>query len=115
MATTPEACVSYELNIQMCPCGSESCDNRGICCECVRSHYESESLSACMRGTKRDPDTMSLNERANKVCDLNYARNLDFCICTAEPCDNKGVCCNCVRNHFKVTGDDRTACMRAMA
>jgi len=26
--------------------------------------------------------------------------NAVACVCTWDPCGNKGVCCNCVRDHF---------------
>ena len=112
MATTPDQCANYELNLQMCPCTSETCDNRGICCECLQSHAAKGSLVACMRGTERDPGTVGLASEATESCEVNEERNLEFCVCTWEPCGNKGVCCNCVRNHFSVDGSDRVACMR---
>ncbi len=112
MATAPEECVNYELNLQMCPCTSETCENRGICCECIQSHAAGGSTVACMRGTEREPATVGLSREAAGSCDVNEERNLDFCVCTWEPCGRKGVCCNCVRNHFSVDGTDRVACMR---
>ncbi len=112
MATTPDQCVNYQINLQMCPCTSENCANRGICCECIQSHAARGSVSACMRGAERDPATMGLALQAIKTCDLNSARNLEFCTCTWEPCGNKGVCCNCVRNHFSTDGRDRVACAK---
>ena len=112
MATAIADCVNYELNIQMCPCTNEDCANRGICCECIQAHYSSEGLTACMRGANRKPETMSLMDLAAKTCATNQERNLAFCVCTYEPCSRKGVCCNCVRNHFSVDGTGRTACMK---
>lgn len=112
MATTAEQCVNYELNLLMCPCTSETCGRRGICCECLQAHASSGSTVACMRAARRDPDTLSLAVRAAKGCETNQARNLEFCVCTWEPCARKGVCCNCVRNHFSVDGSGRVACMR---
>lgn len=114
MATAVTDCVNYELNIRMCPCTNEDCANRGICCECIQSHHASGSLTACMRGAKRDPGTMGLASRAATSCSPNQTRNLEFCLCTYEPCERKGVCCNCVRNHFTPTGDDRVACMKGL-
>jgi hypothetical protein len=107
-------CANYELNIQMCPCSNESCDNRGICCECLRAHHASGKATACMRGAKRDPATLGLAAQAAKQCPTNQARNLEFCVCTYEPCDRKGVCCNCVRNHFVVDGSNCVACMQGL-
>lgn len=112
MATLPADCVNYELNLMMCPCSREDCANRGICCECIQAHYAAGKATACMGGTKRNPETMSLVTRAAATCAMNQARNLEFCVCTYEPCDRKGICCNCVRNHFTVDGRGRTACMK---
>ncbi len=112
MATMPEQCVNYEINLEMCPCTSEDCDNRGICCECLQSHAARDSKSACMRGIERDPATMGLASEAATSCETNVKRNLEFCVCTYEPCARKGICCNCVRNHFSLDGSDRVACMR---
>ncbi|MCD6351661.1 MAG: hypothetical protein J7M26_06040 [Armatimonadetes bacterium] len=112
MATTREQCVNYEINILMCPCTSETCEHRGICCECIQSHYARGGKTACMRGAARDPNTMTLAAQADKICEINQQRNLEFCLCTWEPCEKKGVCCNCVRNHFTVDGSGRVACMR---
>ena len=112
MPTLPADCANYELNLQMCPCTNEGCPNRGICCECLQAHAASKSLTACMRGAKRNPDTMGLALQAAKTCAANQARNLEFCKCTYDPCERKGVCCNCVRNHFTVDGTGRVACMK---
>ena len=112
MPTLPQDCVNYQLNLQMCPCTKEDCANRGICCECIQAHHGGGSLNACMRGAERNPATLSLSTEAAARCLLNQERNLEFCLCTYEPCDNKGVCCNCVRNHFTVDGTGRTACMK---
>jgi hypothetical protein len=65
-----------------------------------------------MRGAERDPGTMKLAAEASVVCDLNSVKNLEFCSCTWEPCGNKGVCCNCVRNHFTADGMGRVACAK---
>ena len=112
MPTSSADCVNYEINIRMCPCTNEDCDNRGICCECLRNHHAKDALTACMKGAKRDPATMRLSEQAKATCSLNQVSNLEFCVCTYEPCERKGVCCNCVRNHWNVDGSDTTACMR---
>ncbi len=111
MAVTADQCVNYQINLLMCPCTSETCARRGICCECLRAHAAKQSQSACMRGAKRAPQTMSLSAQARKDC-ANTEVNLEFCSCTWEPCDKKGICCNCVRNHFNTGGTDRVACMR---
>ncbi|HUS80384.1 MAG TPA: hypothetical protein VM283_03890 [Armatimonadota bacterium] len=112
MATSADQCANRQINLLMCPCTSESCDRRGICCECVQAHYAKSSTTACMRGARRDPATMGLSSQAKTECPTNSARNLEFCVCTYVPCANKAVCCNCVRNHFTVDGAGRVACMR---
>lgn len=112
MSTMTEQCVNYEINLEMCPCTSDSCERRGICCECIQAHYARGGKSACMRGAQRAPETMGLASRAVAICAQNQERNLEFCVCTWEPCGNKGVCCNCVRNHFTTDGTGRVACMR---
>ena len=112
MATLAKDCINYQLNMQMCPCTNDGCDNHGICCECLQAHAASDSISACMRGVKRDPATMGLLAMAAKQCETNQARNLEACVCTYEPCERKGVCCNCVRNHWTEDGTGRVACMK---
>ncbi len=112
MATMREECVNYAINLQMCPCTAENCENRGICCVCLQAHAAKGSKVSCMRGTERGPGTMGLGDQAAKSCATNQERNLESCVCTWEPCGNKGVCCNCVRNHFSVDGSGRVACMK---
>lgn len=113
MPTTVEQCANHALNLQMCPCTSESCPRRGICCECIQAHAAKSGLTACMRGAQRAAATLGLAAQAVATCAHNQARNLEFCVCTWEPCANRGVCCNCVRNHFTVDGTGRVACMKA--
>lgn len=110
--TTPDQCVNYELNVQMCPCTNESCDNHAICCECIQAHGASGSTSACMGDTQRDPETMGLALQAAKDCEPNQDRNAEYCTCGAESCEKQAVCCNCVRNHFDPAGTGAVACMR---
>ena len=112
MPTDSSACVNYQINLQMCPCTSESCGNRGICCECLQAHHSRGGQTACMKGAERNPSTMNLLELAVATCSTNQARNAEFCLCTYEACDRRGVCCNCVRNHFTVDGTGRVACMK---
>jgi len=112
MPVTADQCVNYEINLLMCPCTSDTCGFRGICCECIRASVAAGEKTACMmEGVKRDPATMSLNGKASTVC-VNKEANLADCVCTWEPCDNKGICCNCVRNHFSASGTGRVACMK---
>jgi len=42
----------------------------------------------------------------------NRERNLEMCVCTYETCERRGVCCECVRNHWTEDGKGRTACFR---
>jgi hypothetical protein len=113
MATLSRDCVNYEINLLMCPCTSEDCGNRGLCCECLQAHHAAGKASACMRGAQRQPETMGLMQRAASACATNHVRNLAFCVCTYDTCDRRGVCCNCVRNHFTLDGTGRTACMKS--
>ncbi|MEI6499503.1 MAG: hypothetical protein WCP21_00590 [Armatimonadota bacterium] len=112
MPTTPEQCANYALNIQMCPCTAEQCPNRGLCCECLQAHAAKNSATSCMRGALRNPETLALSAEAAAKCPTNQERNAKLCTCTYDPCDNRGVCCNCVRNHFTTDGTGRVACMR---
>ncbi len=38
---------NIELNRLKCNCTYEPCSRKGICCECLRYHLESEELPAC--------------------------------------------------------------------
>jgi hypothetical protein len=113
MPTLAQDCVNYEINLLMCPCTNEGCGNRGICCECLQAHHAGGSATACMRGALRQPDTMDLAQRAVATCAANQVRNAEFCVCAYDSCDRRGVCCNCVRNHFTLDGTGRTSCMKA--
>ena len=31
----------------------------------------------------------------------NKLRNMQYCNCTYEPCDKKGICCECIAYHRK--------------
>jgi hypothetical protein len=112
MATLPADCANYALNQQMCTCPKLDCPNHGICCECIQAHAGRNSQTNCMRGAKRDAATVGLMTLAVKKCTTNQARNTEFCVCTYDPCERKGVCCNCVRNHFTTDGSGRVACMK---
>ncbi|MGE5532329.1 MAG: hypothetical protein ACM3VW_09460 [Bacteroidota bacterium] len=112
MPTVAEQCANYALNIQMCPCTNEGCGNRGICCECLQAHSANKSATSCMRGVKRSEDTLALSAEAAAKCATNQERNAKSCTCGYAPCDNRGLCCSCVRNHFTVEGTGRVACMR---
>jgi hypothetical protein len=104
-----DKCANYEINLQMCPCTNEGCGNRGICCLCVEAHYSGGSLTACMR-TPRPAATLALKGSPD-AC-LRRETNLEFCACTYDPCGNRGICCECLRNHWTADGKGRTACFR---
>ena len=42
-----------------------------------------------------------------KTC-VNKDENKSNCPCTYEPCDKKGICCECIKYHFKM--DEMPAC-----
>lgn len=37
-----------EENLERCTCGNESCERRGICCDCLASHLSRRSFPACV-------------------------------------------------------------------
>jgi len=97
MAATTD-CPNRDVNLEMCPCPSEDCERKGICCLCVQNHVSKDGVSFCLRGTARPADTRSLRGIAGKCG--RHAENLDSCPCDYESCDNRGTCCDCVRNHW---------------
>jgi hypothetical protein len=36
---------------------------------------------------------------AERIC--NKEKNLEGCTCTYEPCPRKGICCECIRYHWR--------------
>ncbi len=38
-----------DANKAKCACGSEDCERRGMCCECLRYHLAKKSLPACIK------------------------------------------------------------------
>jgi hypothetical protein len=36
-----------EINLKDCPCTYPDCENKGICCECVKYHRENGELPGC--------------------------------------------------------------------
>lgn len=40
-------CKNKEKNMQKCNCSYEPCERKGICCECLAYHKESNELPAC--------------------------------------------------------------------
>jgi hypothetical protein len=105
------SCPNREVNLQMCPCPKTDCDNRGVCCLCIRNHVAKSQKSFCMRGTERPPATRSLAGVAEAKCD-NHKKNADLCACDYEPCGNRGTCCDCIRNHWGNSTYPLSACMR---
>jgi len=39
---------NIEKNKQQCNCTYEPCSRKGICCECLRYHWRSGELPACL-------------------------------------------------------------------
>ncbi|MFH1822046.1 MAG: DUF6485 family protein [Methanobacteriota archaeon] len=39
---------ALEGNKASCNCTYESCPRRGICCECIKHHWEMKELPACL-------------------------------------------------------------------
>ena len=110
MAAATE-CSNREVNLQMCPCPSEDCGRKGICCLCVQQHAGKDSKSNCMRDTERPAETRLLKGVATARCG-RYEANLEFCPCGYESCDNRGTCCDCIRNHWGNSTYPSSACMR---
>jgi hypothetical protein len=46
-----ESCPRREINLEMCTCTAEACGNHGVCCECLRNHWnvEGTGLPVCFR------------------------------------------------------------------
>ena len=40
-------CANLEESRAQCPCTYEPCSRKGICCECIRHHWERKELPAC--------------------------------------------------------------------
>ena len=104
-----DKCANYEINAQMCVCTNQECANWGICCQCVAAHSSSGSFTACMR-TNRPAATLVL-KGSPSAC-LQREATLQVCACTYDPCGNRGICCECIRNHWTVEGTGRTACFK---
>lgn len=37
-----------ERNLQNCNCSYEPCSRKGMCCECLQSHWRMRELPACL-------------------------------------------------------------------
>ena len=110
MTTTPQACANYEINTQQCPCPSEDCERRGICCECMQFHASKDSPTTCMRGEERPAETRDLPIGAHTDC-ANRPRNEEFCPCGETSCARHALCCDCVRFHWGHNMWPKVACM----
>ncbi|MFP4057755.1 MAG: hypothetical protein ACLF0G_12895 [Candidatus Brocadiia bacterium] len=105
-------CPNREVNLQMCPCPSEDCERKGVCCLCIEHHLARDGKSYCMRDVERPPHTRFLEGVRGEPCD-RQAANLEACACDYEPCGERGTCCDCVRNHWGNAVYPAPACMRA--
>ena len=102
-------CANYEINIQMCQCTNTECGNWGICCQCVQAHRERDSLTACLR-KERPAATLAL--QGSPAACLQRETTLAVCTCSYDPCGNRGICCECIRNHWTEDGTGRPACYK---
>jgi hypothetical protein len=106
--------MNFEINAQMCPCQATDCERRGICCECVAFHRSSATWpqTSCQRGgIKRPEATLGLHGRTDANC-ANLERNRAACTCGYDPCERRGLCCECIRNHWTADGSDLVSCLR---
>jgi len=37
-----------EENLKSCPCTYSGCERKGICCECLKYHWDRKELPACL-------------------------------------------------------------------
>ena len=44
-----KACANRELNNKQCTCTNTTCQNHGICCQCVLNHRAQNNKPACLR------------------------------------------------------------------
>ena len=102
-------CPNREVNAQMCVCKNTECQNWGVCCLCVTAHRQGGSLTACMR-TPRSEATLEFSG-SEEPCPRRELTVLT-CACTYEPCGNRGICCECLRNHWSSDGSGRPACFQ---
>ena len=42
-----DKCKNYDENLARCPCTSDNCSRKGICCECLAHHLATGGLPAC--------------------------------------------------------------------
>jgi hypothetical protein len=112
MPTLPADCANHAINQEMCPCTNVECGNHGICCECLRAHVGYGQPTACMNGRART--VFEFSRETALTCEVNGKRNAEWCPCSNEACLRRGVCCNCVRNHWTAAGTGRVACMKGL-
>jgi hypothetical protein len=69
------------------------------------------TLAAASSKIRRDPGEAGLprEEIPMKKCP-NQEENKKDCPCTYEPCERKGVCCECIQYHRRTKS--KPACMR---
>lgn len=41
-------CVNKSKNLENCGCTYTSCSKRGVCCECLKSHWQNRELPGCL-------------------------------------------------------------------
>ncbi len=108
-----KTCMNYEINAQMCPCQATDCERWGVCCECVAFHQTSANWpqTACQNGTRRLEATMELHGSTDATC-ANVEHNAAVCACTYDACQRRGLCCECIRNHWTADGQGIVSCLR---
>ncbi|MCD6408513.1 cytosolic protein [bacterium] len=41
-------CVNKSKNLENCGCTYPSCSKKGMCCECLKSHWKNRELPGCL-------------------------------------------------------------------
>jgi len=41
-------CPNIKKNLSNCNCTYEPCSKKGLCCECIRYHFDNGELPACL-------------------------------------------------------------------
>ena len=47
-------CANTQFNQEQCTCQKSDCKNRGVCCDCLRTHLGRNTLPACVRKLAAD-------------------------------------------------------------
>lgn len=42
-----DKCLNHKSNLERCNCTYSGCSKKGICCECIAYHRQSQELPAC--------------------------------------------------------------------